>query len=125
MDPDINMLSFTLSIAFFIVFVLLVVFLFFLKRIKGGPLNVRRNQIMKNLATLSLGPKRSIALVEVCDEWILLGVGAENVSLISKIEKPSDLSQFESTAGNGFDSFLSRAGLAGISLKKKSSDKNE
>lgn len=70
--------------------------------------------VMKHLATLSLGPKRSLALIEVCDQWILVGVGNENISLISKIDKPSDYNQFDNSFPQGkniFDSFLLKAGL--------------
>ena len=43
---------------------------------------------MRILGMLQLAPKRAIALVEVCDQWLIVGVGTENVTLISKIEPP-------------------------------------
>ena len=93
----------------------MIMFFFILKRLKGGSLSIGKYPVMKNLATLSLGPKRSLTLIEICDQWLLVGVGAENISLISKIDKPSDDSLFNKNfpkEGNIFESFLSRAGLA-------------
>ena len=82
-----------------------------LKRAKGGALSVKKYPLIKSLATLSLAPKRSLALVEVCDQWLLVGVGTENVSLISKFEKPDKDSQFFKEMPmekNSFDAFLSK-----------------
>ena len=75
---------------------------------------MRRYSLMRTISTLSLGPRRSLALVEVSGQWFLVGVGSENISLISRIEKPADSGQFENKlhkGGNIFDSFLSKAGL--------------
>ena len=86
-----------------------------------------KSHAMKNLATLSLGPKKSLALIEVCEQWLLVGVGAENISLISKIDKPSDYGQFVNNLPqeeNLFESFLSKAGLKHKTLDG-SSEKNE
>ena len=127
MADDANMISFKLAIFLLVIFALMILFLFIIKRVKGGTFTMGKSPVMKNIAMLSLGPKRSLALVEVCEQWILVGVGTENISLISKMDKPSDCGQFESTitqSGNVFDSFLLKAGL-----KQKtpdvSSEKNE
>ena len=63
---------------------------------------------------ISLGPKKSLALIEVCEQWLLVGVGTDNISLISKIDKPSDYALFNNNLpqeGNIFESFLLKAGL--------------
>lgn len=70
--------------------------------------------LMKNLSMISLGPKKSLALIEVCEQWLLVGVGTDNISLISKIDKPSDYAQLNNNLpqeGNIFESFLLKAGL--------------
>ena len=95
-------------------FALMILFLFIVKRAKGGSFSMGKSPVLKNIATLSLGPKKSLALIEVYGQWILVGVGSENISLISKMDKPSDYDQHEKTItqeGNVFDSFLTRAGL--------------
>lgn len=128
MPPDFTTISFDIAKYLLVIILMIVSFLFILKRIKGGSLSVKRYPAIKNLATLSLAPKRSLALVEVCDEWLLVGVGTENISLISKIDKPADSAQYDEAlqkSGNVFDSFLSKAGLKGKQSQKKSSDKNE
>ena len=108
------MLSLKLAIFLLAMFALMILFFFIIKRVKGGTFAMGKYPVMKNLATLSLGPKRSLALIEVCDQWLLVGVGTENISLISQIDKPSDEVQFDINPpqeGKIFDSFLLKAGL--------------
>ncbi len=127
MDTDFNMLSLKLAIFLLVMFAMMILFLFIIKRLKGGTFSMGKYPLMKNIATLSLGPKRSLTLVEVCDQWLLVGVGTENISLISRIDKPSEHGQFDSTVtqeGNVFDSFLSKAGLK-HKTPDTSSEKNE
>ena len=127
METDFNMLSFKLAISLLAIFALMALFFFIMKRAKGGSFSMGKYPVMKNLATLSLGPKKSLALIEVCDQWLLVGVGTESVSLISKVDKPSDFSQLSNNIpqeGNLFDSFLSKAGLK-HNVPDSSSEKNE
>lgn len=126
-NTDYNMLSIKLAIFFLVIFVLMALFFFIIKRVKGGSFSMGKYPVMKNLATLSLGPRKSLALIEICDQWLLVGVGTENISLISKIDKPFDTSQFGDTItheGNIFASFLSKAGMK-HNVPKTSSEKNE
>ena len=114
METDFNMLSFKLAIFLMAIFALMIFFYFIIRRAKGGTLSMGKYSVIKNLATLHLAPKRSLALVEVCDQWLLVGVGTENISLISKIDKPSDGSQHEGILPQEksiFDAFLLKAGL--------------
>ncbi|MBN2419559.1 MAG: flagellar biosynthetic protein FliO [Deltaproteobacteria bacterium] len=127
MDTDFNMISLKLAIFFMVMFALMILFFYIMRRVKGGAFAMGKYSLMKNLATLSLGPKRSLALIEVCDQWILVGVGSESISLISKIDKPSDLSQFDKSLPheeNLFDSFLSKAGLR-LKMSESGSEKDE
>ncbi len=123
MYTDFNILSFKLAVSLLVVFILMILFFFILRRLKGGSLSISKYPLMKNIATLSLAPKRSIMLVEVCDQWLLVGVGAENISLISKIDKPAEDSVFYKNlnqSGNRFDAFLSKAVLRGKTCVEKS-----
>ncbi len=116
MNPDINILSYKLGISMLVVFILLILFVFILRRLRGGALSLRRYPVMKIISTLSLAPKRSLAIVEVCNEWLLLGIGAENISVISKYDKPEERGENLKPHGEGgFASFLLRAGAAGKS----------
>ncbi len=127
METDYNILSYNMATALLFILLMIALFFFVLKRLKGGALPMKRYTLMKNLGTLSLGPRKSLALVEIGDQWFVVGVGTENISLISKIDKPSDESQDNMEKiqnGKGFGSFLSKAS---ISLKKteESSAKDE
>ncbi len=69
---------------------------------------------MRILGTLNLAPKRAVALVEICDQWLIIGIGTENVSFISKLDRPpeADASDFGLSSGEKkFHSFLENIGL--------------
>jgi flagellar biosynthetic protein FliO len=66
----------------------LIVFVFYVaKRLRLAPLPGGKEVRMRLLGTLHLAPKRSVALVEVSGEWLVLGVGTESISLLSKLDR--------------------------------------
>lgn len=116
MYSDLNIISFKMALAFLIIFILMLFFFFILKRMKMGNVYNNRYPVMKNIGTLALAPKRSIALIEVCDQWLLVGIGTENLTLISRLEKPSDGDTIESQKiqePGRFDSLLEKARIFG------------
>jgi flagellar biosynthetic protein FliO len=60
----------------------------FMKRFRLGGVTGSSGPDMRILGTLNLAPKRAVALVEIGDQWLVLGVGTESVSLLSKMERP-------------------------------------
>jgi flagellar biosynthetic protein FliO len=66
-----------------------ILFLFYvIRRLRLNPLSLRRYPEMHLLETMNLGPRRSVALVEVGGKWLVLGVGAESVTLLSRFDDP-------------------------------------
>ena len=94
----------------------LILFLvFIMKRLKLGPLSGNRFHSMRLLGTLSLAPKRGIALVEICGQWLVIGIGTENVNLISRVDPPEGNAVPDTgiiTSGNMFHSILENIGLS-------------
>lgn len=93
---------------------LLFALVFILKRLKLGPLSGNRLSSMRLLGTLSLAPKRGIALVEVCDQWLVIGIGVESVNLISRVKRPTgDAVPNTGSTGSGgmFQSILENIGI--------------
>jgi len=87
---------------------------FILKRLKMGPLSGDRFPPMRLMGTLSLAPRKGIALVEVCDQWLVLGISAENVNLISRVDRPACDAVPETGntgSGNVFQSILENISL--------------
>lgn len=115
MTDGLGMLSIKMFLSLFLILGLIFVFFFVLKRLKIGPLAGSKPALMKLLGTLSLAPKRGIALVEVCDQWFVIGIGTENVSLISKVDRPEGGLQYNTGAMGGgtmFQSILDNIGLS-------------
>ena len=48
-------------------------------------------KVIKMIASHGLGPKKSIAVVNVAGEFLVLGIGAERITLLSKLESSSSL----------------------------------
>lgn len=43
---------------------------------------------MRLLGTLNIAPKRALALVEFSDQWLIVGIGAESIRLITRMDRP-------------------------------------
>jgi len=84
--------SASIKMAGSLVFVLaLILCIFFLvKRLRLGSLALDNYPEMRLISRLTLAPKRAIALVEICDQWLIVGIGTENVTLISKLDSRPD-----------------------------------
>ncbi len=69
----------------------LIVCLFYvLRRWRFGALGPNNQATMRLVGTLSLAPRRSLALVEIDDQWLVVGVGADRVTFITKLERPTE-----------------------------------
>jgi len=98
----------------------LILALFYLSRrlrLKGSSRSSHVPQ-MRLLGSLSIAPKRSLALVEFSDKWMIVGIGAENVNLITILDRPPDTQEDQNPKKEtGFQEYLSGAGIL-HSLKK-------
>jgi flagellar biogenesis protein FliO len=111
-DFDIITIKMITSLIIIVTFIILLFFL--LRRIRLSPLSDGKLPDMRVLGTLNLAPKRAIALVEICEQWLIVGIGTENVSLISKIDTPpksNATADGNETNKNRFQSILENFGL--------------
>jgi flagellar protein FliO/FliZ len=95
----------------------LIVTLFYLARKlrwrASGPGRTARMQLIE---TLTVAPKRWVALVEIRDQWLILGVGPEEVRLLSQLQRPVESETMERRPGthDGFRSILNRNMIKGL-----------
>lgn len=101
--------SFEMAMYLIIVFGLMICFFLILRKVRTGTV-YKGMPLLKNITTLPLAPKRSIALVEVCEQWILVGIGSDNITLLTKVDKPSDYGKDVKQDTAGFDLLLEKAG---------------
>jgi flagellar biosynthetic protein FliO len=109
-----GMLSIKMLISLIIMLGLIFALVYILKRLKMGHLSGNRFPSMRMLGHLSLAPRKGIALVEVCDQWLVIGIGTENINLISKIDRqPGDSVPNTGITGGGnvFQSILENIGI--------------
>ncbi|MDP5254791.1 MULTISPECIES: flagellar biosynthetic protein FliO [unclassified Vibrio] len=88
--PSLEIASSVLSLL--LVIALIVILAWGIKRLNGGGLTQRHG--LKIISQLPVGTKERIAVVEAGDEQFLIGVTAQNIHLIAKLEQ-----RLESTAG--------------------------
>jgi flagellar protein FliO/FliZ len=99
-----------------------------LKRSRLAPFAMHRNANMRVVGTLSLAPKRSVALVEVYDQWLVLGVGTENVTLLSKMDRGEEgglANSLPSADSSPFQSLLHKMAFRNRQAMPKNWDKND
>jgi len=75
-------------------------------RVAGGGRTAR----MQLIETLSIAPKRWVALVEVQNQWLILGVGPDEVRFLTRLPRPaeSEITENRSSTHDGFQSILKR-----------------
>jgi flagellar protein FliO/FliZ len=80
-----------------------------LRAFQSGP-----TRQMRLITTLNLAPKRALALVELNDRWLVIGVGAEGVRLITQMDRPPEIEASgvaETANGMGFHALLQQSAL--------------
>ncbi|MBW1928486.1 MAG: flagellar biosynthetic protein FliO [Deltaproteobacteria bacterium] len=83
---DMTMATIKMLASLILIIGLILCVFYFLKRFRGiGRMAVSGPQI-RLVGSLSLAPKRSVAVVEVEGQWLVLGVGTENITLLSTLE---------------------------------------
>ena len=115
MSTDFDIVTIKMVISLIIILGLIICLFLILKRFRLSHLSSARIPVMRILGTLNLAPKRAIALVEVCDQWLIVGIGTENVTLISKLDRPPEASGSDAcipTNGKKFHSFLQNIGFS-------------
>lgn len=102
---DLGWASLKMAGSLLLVLGVIVALYFLARRLRAGAFRSRAAPTMRLLGTLSLAPRRSLALVEVQGQWLLLGVGAESVTYISRLD-PDRESGFGDRTGQNFESIL-------------------
>jgi flagellar biosynthetic protein FliO len=63
---------------------------YFLKRSRFNTLSRKGYPQIRLISSLHLGPKKSVSLVEVAGNWLVLGVGGDTVTLLARLDKPEE-----------------------------------
>jgi flagellar biosynthetic protein FliO len=108
-DGNMGVASLKMAAALLLVIAVIVALYYLSKKIKDGRFSLNRYSAMRVIGSLSLAPKRSIALVEVCGEWLVLGVGTETITLLRRFEDPPTTNNDTASSGSrvgGFQSLL-------------------
>jgi flagellar protein FliO/FliZ len=94
----------------------LIVTLFYLARkVRWRVAGHGRTARMQLIETLTIAPRRWVALVEIRDQWLILGVGPEEVRLLTQVQRPVESETMERRPGthDGFQSILKRNMIKG------------
>ena len=128
MAADFGSLSLKMAGSLLLILGLIISLFYVLKRLRFSSLSLKKYPEMRLLGSLNLAPKRAIALIEVCDQWLIVGIGTENVTLISRFDRPPETSNLDAgTPGNekSFHSFLQNRRLWQRDRKINTARENE
>ena len=90
MGSELGMASLKMIGSLMIVLGLIIGLFYALKRLRFRAFQSGPTRQMRLITTLNLAPKRALALVELNDQWFIIGVGAESVRLITQMDRPPE-----------------------------------
>lgn len=109
MAPDLGMASLKMIGSLMVVLGLILGLFYALRRLRFRPFQGGPSRQMRLISTLNLAPKRALSLVELNDQWLIIGVGAESVRLITRMDRPPETEAVEAGEpgnGRGFQALL-------------------
>lgn len=89
-------LAATLGSLIFVI-ALILFFAWLLKRMRVPGVVGGSGSVMSIVKQLPVGTKERIAVVQVGEEQFLIGITSQNINMLSKLEKPLDVSESQST----------------------------
>ncbi len=95
----------------------ILVVLYLLRRFNRTGGTAARERLVRVLASQSLGPKKAVVLVEVPGCVLVLGVGADQVRLLTRIKNPEHLEHIRVHEPHGAGSFYDHLSALGARLK--------
>lgn len=111
MEADLAASAVKTAGALILILGVIVCLFYLLKRARIGGGSAAGMSRMRILSSLSIAPKRSIALVEIRDEWLVVGVGTDSVTLLTRMDRPEEQpAPAETTGPQGSQSFRTLLG---------------
>ncbi len=91
MEADFGIASIKMAGSLIVILGLILGLFYAIKRFRWTASAMNPYPQMRIVGMLNLAPKRALALVEICDQWLVVGVGTENVTLISQLDRPEEM----------------------------------
>ena len=107
MNAEFGSMSLKMAGSLILILGLIISLFYVLKHLRLGSMSRSRYPEMRILGTMTLAPKRAVALVEICDQWLVVGVGTENVTLLSKLDRPPPTNDADTHSSDNMGSFQS------------------
>ncbi|MDR0806637.1 MAG: flagellar biosynthetic protein FliO [Enterobacteriaceae bacterium] len=102
-----------------LILLIFVVVIWFLRRVGVTTGRLRGNSLFRVKYSLSLGPRERLVVVEIDDQWLLLGVTAENITCLKTMEKKtSDETRNEKTAASSISDHFQTVLLNSITQRR-------
>lgn len=95
----------------------ILVVLYLLRRLNRTGGAAARGRLVRVLASHPIGPKKSVVLVEVPGSVLVLGAGADQIRLLTRIKDPKLLEEIRVHEPRGTDSFYDHLFALGARLK--------
>jgi len=93
LESDFGIASIKMAGSLIVILGLILGLFYVIKRFRWAASSMNPYPQMRIVGTLNLAPKRALTLVEICDQWLVVGVGTENVTLISQFDRPEEIQE--------------------------------
>ena len=103
MEPGFLAATIKMIVIFILITFLIFLLVYLLKRFRLKSLSIKGVPQIRLVNILNLAPKKSVALVEVSGEWLVLGLGAESVTLLTKLAHPPGVEEQGGVSDPGHD----------------------
>jgi flagellar biogenesis protein FliO len=90
---------------------------------KGMPFQ-RQNSVIETIATHGMGPKRSVAVIKVLDQYMVIGMAGDNMNLLANLGSDVKIDKYLDSVGGPGASFHDslEGALAGVDAKASRTD---
>lgn len=61
-----------------------------IKRLASGPMRKGRQRVLKTIDTQAVGSKERIAVMEINDTWLVVGISPQGISTLHSMPRPDD-----------------------------------
>ncbi|MGZ3661973.1 MAG: flagellar biosynthetic protein FliO, partial [Bdellovibrionota bacterium] len=87
---------------------------------KGNPFQ-RQNRVIETIATQGLGPKRSVAVIKVLDQYLVVGMSGDGMNLLANLGSDIKIDKYLDQIGGPGSSFTDtlEGALAGVTAAGK------
>lgn len=106
---------------------IMILLAFFFKKIGVSGGNLKQGSLIKIMDTRMIAPKKYVSVLQVANEYVVVGITEQNINLLSKLNNTEEIEKFcltddtakSNTLGNSFSTLLQKAAKTIVNPKEQ------